>query len=86
MNQEELKTILEADTAINWDGDNALLGLKLISEYFPGKTVLEGADHDIIYSVPAEELINAGLTEEHAMELSTLNWMLYENYYMACYV
>lgn len=86
MNRDELNTILEEDFAGSWEGDNALQGLKVISEYFPNKTVLVGADHDIIYSVSAEDLLEAGLTEEHAWELSRLNWMLYDDYYMACYV
>ncbi len=85
MNQEELEKILDEDHAGNWDGDNALQGLKVISEYFPGKTVLQGADHDIIYSVDAVEIIDAGLTEEHAWELSRLNWTITDDY-LACYV
>jgi len=86
MTVDELRTILDEDHAGRWEGDNALQGLKVISEYFPNKTVLEGADHDIIYSVSAEDLLEAGLTEPHAWELSRLNWMLYEDYYMACFV
>lgn len=86
MNREELRNILDSDDIDTWDGDNALLGLKVISNYFPGKIVLCGADHDIIYSVSADELIDAGLTDEHAQELSNLNWMVYDDYYIACYV
>ena len=85
MNQQELEDILEEDHAGSWQGDNALQGLKVISEYFPDKTVLQGADHDIIYSVDAVELIEAGLTDEHAWELSRLNWMITDDY-LACYV
>jgi len=86
MNIEELKTIFEESDYVSWKGDSALQGLKIISGYFPNRTVLEGADHDIIYSVDAEDLIEAGLTEEHAIELSKLNWMIYDDYCMACYV
>ncbi len=85
MNQEDLEKILEEDYAGNLKGDNALQGLKVISAYSPNKTVLQGADHDIIYSVDVSELIDAGLTEEHAWELSRLNWMITDEY-LACYV
>jgi len=86
MNSEELKTILDVDYDGKWEGDNALLGLIIISKYFPGKTILTAADHDLVYSVEADGLIDAGLTEVDAIELSKLNWMIYDDYYMACYV
>jgi len=86
MNIEELKTIFEEADYVRWEGDNALLGLIIISKYFPGKTILTAADHDLVYSVEADGLIDAGLTEVDAIELSKLNWMIYDDYYMACYV
>ncbi len=87
MTEERLVAILKDDDVnAEWEGDNALQGLNLIAKYFTdGRTVLTGANHDVIYSVGISEIVAAGITEEDAKELRRLNWM--EEYdYMACYV
>ena len=60
-------------------------GLLIIQKYTPNKGI-EGADHDIIYSVDIDELIAAEITEEDAIKLRSLNWMVSDNSYMACFV
>ena len=65
--------------------DNAFLGLQIIRKYCPTKGI-EGADHDIIYSVGVDELIEAGITEEDAHKLRELNWMVQDGEYLASFV
>ena len=74
----------DSDMGMMGDGDNALNGLNIIKKYMPKKGI-EGVDHDIIYSVGVEELIEAGITIEDTEKLSKLNWMIQDDY-LACYV
>jgi hypothetical protein len=84
---ENLKEILDKDYGGRWEGDNALNGLTIIAKYFHNKTVLQGADHDIIYSVSAEEILDAGLTMQDAEALAYNNWMVdSDSGCLACYV
>ncbi|MDY6857566.1 MAG: hypothetical protein SWO11_23255 [Thermodesulfobacteriota bacterium] len=69
----------------NWEGDNALQGLKIIEKYLPGRGI-DGADRGIIYSVGVDELIDAGITIEDVAELCCLDWFIEDNAYLACYV
>lgn len=88
MTREQLEDILKNKKA-KWNGDNAIQGLLIINKYFDStkKTILEGAEHDIIYSVRIEDIIEAGLTEEDANKLAELNWMTDEdNDCLACFV
>lgn len=87
MNEERFIEIMENDdySLVDFDDDNAILGLLLIRKYIP-KAGIEGASHDIIYSVGVEELLEAGITEEDAKNLRDLNWMLYERESLACFV
>jgi len=87
MNEERFIEIMENDdySLVDFDDDNAILGLLLIRKYIP-KAGIEGASHDVIYSVGVEELIEAGITEEDAKNLRDLNWMLYERESLACFV
>lgn len=84
MNKEEFIKLFEGDSG-KWEGDNALQGLKIIEKYVPDKGI-EGANHDIIYSVDVDELINGGITREDAKKLRCLNWMIEDDEYMACFV
>jgi len=74
MNEEQFSAILDDDKFVMTEGDDALNGLQIIAKYFPNKTVLQGADHDIIYSVYVSEIIEAGITEEDTLELRLLGW------------
>jgi hypothetical protein len=64
--------------------DNAFVGLSLIRKYLPTKGI-EGAGHDIIYSVDIDELINAEITEKDVHTLNKLNWTITDGY-LACFV
>lgn len=71
----------------DWEGDNALRGLKILEKYAPGKDVITGADHDIIFSISGEKALEKGLTEEEALTLRKLNWSFSEDYgNFSCFV
>jgi hypothetical protein len=76
----------EIKTEFPKDADNALCGLNLIAKYLP-KRGIEGAEHDVIYACDADELAEAGITEEDAVQLRTWNWMYDEDAgCLACFV
>ncbi len=83
---EELMSNEEYDGG--WKGDNAFQGLQIIAKYLtPEENNLIGsAEHDIIYSSDVDELLNAGITEEDAVALRNLNWMIDETDCLACFV
>jgi hypothetical protein len=66
--------------------DNALDGLLLMQKYLPGTTLILGTDHDIIYSVDIDKLIEAGITEEDTIKLRDMNWIIEDGCYLACFV
>ena len=73
---------------IDYDGDNALMGLQLIASYFDkNKTIITGADHDELYSVEIEELVAKKITKEDVLKLAKWNWSLSDgNEYLKCFV
>ena len=85
MNEEQFNAIFDDDKFAVTEGDDALNGLQIIAKYFPNKTVLQGAAHDIIYSANVWEIVEAGITEEDTLELRRLGWHL-EDGYLAKYV
>lgn len=87
MNSEQFTEIMSRDNPsfMNFLGDNVLEGLLIIRKYCPAKTVLEAAEHDVIYSVDMDDLIKAGITEEDVIRLRNLNWMI-DEHHLACFV
>ncbi|MFX1452438.1 MAG: hypothetical protein ACFFCM_16480 [Promethearchaeota archaeon] len=88
MTEEKFIELMESneDFDVSWEGCNVFSGLKIITKYLPKKGI-EGAEHDIIYSVFISDLIDAGITEEDIVALRKLNWMIDEtNTGLACYV
>lgn len=87
--EEQFRQIFE-ETEAKWNGDNAMIGLIIISKYFDirVKTILEGAGHDVIYSVDVSEIVEAGITWDDAVELRKHNWMIDEEAgdCLACFV
>ena len=76
---KEFRKIMKRDSNFsNVDDDNAFLGLEIIRKYCP-KSGIDGAEHDIIYSVGVNELLNAHITKKDAEKLKQLNWMLEES-------
>jgi hypothetical protein len=51
------------------------------------KDILVAAEHDIIYSVDIDEIIEAGITEKDATDLMLLNWGIdVDNDCLYCFV
>ena len=86
MTRERFKKLMESQDDIDWVGCNVVSGLKIITKYLPRKGI-EGAGHDIVYSVTIDEILDAGITEEDVIELRKLNWMIDESGTgLACFV
>lgn len=70
----------EADS--KWTGDNAFAGLQIIAKYIDPKQndIIKGAEHDVLYSVNVDKIIEAGITEEDAIALAQLNWSIDEGF------
>jgi hypothetical protein len=86
---EEIKSIFEnTESELHKiEGDNALLGLILLSKYQTKKDVLSYAEHDIIYSFSLNEVIELGVTDEDLTELARMNWHICEEFDgLACFV
>ncbi len=86
--QRFLKIMSDDDiggSLLSQKGCNAIKGLLIIQKYLPLDGV-EGANHDIIYSVDIDRLIEAGITEADAIYLRRQNWMVEDDMYLACYV
>lgn len=49
-------------------------GLLIISNYIGEKRLIEAAEHDMIYSVELQELLDAGIRETDIEELRNLGW------------
>jgi hypothetical protein len=86
MTLEQFKTIMLMDSdPSTFDDDCAFLGLQIIRKYCP-KEGISGADHDIIWSVDIKDLVDAGITDDDAIQLRLMNWMIWDNEYLALFV
>jgi len=86
MTKEKLQSIFENSNDSQWKGDNCFQGLQIIAKYVNPfeKDLICAAEHDVIYSVQIEELLEK-LTEEDAIILAKLNWSLGDEC-LICYV
>lgn len=84
---EEIRNIFENTKSElhKIEGDNAFLGLILLSKY-QTKNVLVCAEHDIIYSFSLDDVIELGVTDEDLTELARMNWHISEYDGLACFV
>jgi hypothetical protein len=79
MDRERFEAIMKGDSDFNkFNQCTALLGLNLIAKYLP-ESGIGAASHDVIYACCADELLEAGLTEEDAHKLREMNWMIDED-------
>lgn len=86
MTEERFIEIMKSDISDIPEECNVFLGLKIITKYCP-KDGIEAAAHDEIFSVTIRKIVEAGITEEDAIELRKLNWMIDEsNTGLACFV
>ena len=79
---EEIEQIFE-DVDSKWEGDNAFQGLQILSKYTD--KLIQGAGHDVIWSVDVDKIIELGITKEDITKLALLNWMIEEDC-LACFV
>jgi hypothetical protein len=78
MTLDELEIIMDGKTDLSSYKDSTVfLGLLIIRKYLP-KAGISCAEHDIVYCCGAEELVEAGLTEDDAIELRNMCWMISE--------
>lgn len=85
MEREKFEEIMAGDSDLSaYEKCNALLGLNLIAKYLP-KSGIGAASHDIIYACGVDDLLAAGITEDDAIELRLMNWMISEDS-LACFV
>lgn len=66
MTLEDVEKIFE-DTESDWESDNAFQGLKILEKYANGDDVICAAEHDIIYSIDIEKLLNMDLLKKIAL-------------------
>jgi len=86
MNIEEVLELFENDTpSIHFEGDETLEGLNILAKYTKG-SVLCGAEHDKIYSVDIEEVLEAGITDEELIRLRGLGFMIDDCSYFSSFV
>ena len=85
MTEEKFIEIFDDETIdAEWDGDNAYQGLQIIAKYTDN--LIQGAEHDKIYSEDISILVEKGITEEEVLSLKKLNWMIEDVTYLACFV
>jgi len=88
MNREEFEKVFDNEDT-NWDGDNTFQGLVIIAKYIDIKEndIIAGVEHDILYSVDVDDIVDNGITLEDAIKLRKLNWMIEEDFdCLACFV
>jgi ADP-glucose pyrophosphorylase len=82
--REELINIMSNEDT-DWNGDNAFQGLQILSKY--SDNLIIAAEHDIIYSVDVDDVIEKGITKEDAIALRKLNWMIESDVdCLACFI
>ena len=83
MTQEQIKDIFD-EIESNWKRDNAFQGLQILSRYTD--SLIEGANHDIIYGPYVEDMINAGITVDDCEKLAKLNWHIEDDKFLLFYL
>lgn len=79
MTREELEELFESD----YESDNTvpsriLAGIEILKKYDPDVDI-EAAEHDIIYTIDVDSVLDAGLTKEDAEQLHKYGWMIEED-------
>ena len=83
MTEETFRTIMKGiPESIRYTcADSIFVGLNLIAKYLPGWTLITGAEHEIIYSVPIFNLVDAGITKEDVIVLRDMLWHVDSEYF-----
>lgn len=77
MTEERFKELMEKDSK-GITGDRAFKGLLVIAKYIDmhKKQVITHAEHDKIYSVSVQEIINTDITEDDVEKISAVGWFI----------
>jgi hypothetical protein len=80
MDYERFEELMEEDIPYKDSiSDGVIQGILLMRKYVHG-THIEGADHDVIYSIDIDPLIDAGITEEDVRTLNKMGWHVEDGY------
>jgi len=78
MDRDTFEKIMGKDLPLETNKDcEIFLGLQIMRKYDPTAGI-EGANHDEVYSVDVEDLLDAPITEEDAIQLNKLGWIIHE--------
>lgn len=76
MKQEEFEKIFEETIAVE-KTNGFFKGLQIIYKYIKDrKDIITGAQHDIVYSVDVDDLLNEDISIEDTIELAKLGWLV----------
>ena len=73
MTIKELEAIYDEEAGYV-EGDSIFQGLEILARYAGGKRVIQAAEHDEIYSLRIEDVLEAGLTRGDAVDLRDFGW------------
>jgi len=86
MTKEKVLELFSSDTFTGRiEGDNTLEGLNILSKY-TDKDVIAAAEHDIIYLVDVDDVLEAGITDEELKRLRALGFMVEDSTYFTTFV
>ena len=75
MDKQRFIDILKQDHTSNYEIDWLWEGIKIVKKYLPNEGCICAAEHDQIWLVGIDELIEAGITEEDAITLRDCSFM-----------
>ena len=85
--EEFVEIMSNDDYTSNFDIDDVYEGLLIFRKYLPDcKNLIVGTDHDIIYSVDIQDLIDANITRQDVHILRSMNWCKRDESYLAHFV
>ena len=76
MTQQEFEKIFEETVRVN-QTNGFFKGLQIIYKYIKDrKDIITGAEHDVVYSVDVDDLLNEDIRIEDTIELAKLGWLV----------
>lgn len=75
MTEEEFVQIMESEQPDSDSKSDIFDGLVIMRKYLPNANIA-AAEHDEVYGPDIDDLVKAGITEEDAKALRSLNWMI----------
>ena len=76
MKQEEFEKIFQETIAVE-QTNGFFKGLQIIYKYIKDrKDIITGSEHDVVYSVDVDDLLNDDISIEDTIELAKLGWLV----------